>query len=211
MLLVFKTKKAFTLVEMIVVIFITLILITGATQLMLSGNKNISIMWEQLSTQGQANFAVSRFIDYTRTAEISSIGSYPLEVADPYELVFYANVDKDSLIEKVRFWLDSEDNGFKQSIIKPNITSEQPSYKIADGATEKISQLAQNVSNYASNKKLFLYYDQYYNGSGNALVNYSISDVRMIKIQLELEKDANKSPVPLTVESTVLVRSLHNN
>ena len=63
MFLFFKTKRAFTLLELIIVIFITLILITGAMQLLIAGNRNINIMWEQLATQGQANFAINRFID----------------------------------------------------------------------------------------------------------------------------------------------------
>jgi len=211
MFLFFKTKRAFTLLELIIVIFITLILITGAMQLLIAGNRNINIMWEQLAAQGQANFAINRFIDYTRTAEISSIGSYPIEVADSYELVFFANVDSDSLIEKVKFWLDTSDNIFKQSIIKPSIVSGQPSYSIASGAVETIFDLAHNVSNFNINKPVFLYYNQFYNGSGSALTDFNISEVRMIKLQLDLEKDNNKSPVPLSVESTILIRSLHNN
>ena len=63
MFLFFKTKRAFTLLELIIVIFITLILITGAMQLLIAGNRNINIMWEQLAAQGQANFAINRFID----------------------------------------------------------------------------------------------------------------------------------------------------
>ncbi|OIO20202.1 MAG: hypothetical protein COY69_02630 [Candidatus Magasanikbacteria bacterium CG_4_10_14_0_8_um_filter_32_14] len=208
---VFQTKKAFTLIELIIVIFIMLILITGTVQLFIFGNRSISIMWDQLAAQNQANFAINRFIDYTRTAEVSSIGGYPLEVADPYELVFYANVDTDSLIEKVRFYLNTSSNNLKQAITKPGMSSGKLSYDTALGATEIISELAENVSNFVLNKPIFLYYNQYYNGSGDPLVNYSISDVRMITLQLELERDFTKSPVPLTVQSTILVRSLHNN
>ncbi|MFA7314575.1 MAG: prepilin-type N-terminal cleavage/methylation domain-containing protein [Candidatus Magasanikbacteria bacterium] len=210
MVSIFKTKKAFTLIELLVVIFIMLVLIVGSVQIFIVGNRNINIMWEQLATQNQANFAVNRFIDYTRTAEVSSIGAYPLEVTNPYELTFYANVDSDSLIEKVKFWLDSNNN-FEQSITKPNMSSGQLSYDTTDGATETVLQLAHSISNFAISKPIFLYYDKYYNGSGDALVNFNTTDVRMIKLQLQLERDVTKSPVPLNVESTVLVRSLHNN
>lgn len=211
MVSIFKTKKAFTLIELLVVIFIMLVLIVGSVQIFIVGNRNINIMWEQLATQNQANFAVNRFIDYTRTAEVSSIGAYPLEVTNPYELTFYTNVDSDSLIEKIKFWLDNSDNNFKQSIVKPSMSSGQLSYDTTDGATETVLQLAHSISNFAISKPIFLYYDKYYNGSGDALVNFNTTDVRMIKLQLQLERDVTKSPVPLNVESTVLVRSLHNN
>ncbi|MFA7245060.1 MAG: prepilin-type N-terminal cleavage/methylation domain-containing protein [Candidatus Magasanikbacteria bacterium] len=199
--MIYQNKKAFTLIETLISLGIFLILMSGATWFIIAGNRNVSVMWEQLVTQNQGKKSIDHIINYVRKAEVSSIGAYALELVDPYELVFYANVDNDPVIEKVRFWLDS-------TIFKQTITELDEVSREYTGA-EKTTVLAESMMNLQVGHPLFLYYDENYTGTEDYLTYpFYITNVRMIKVQLELEKDPTKSPEPLHVESMALVRSL---
>jgi len=158
-----------------------------------------------VKTQNDGRRVVQNVVDFARKAEESSIGSYPIAKADNYELAFYANVDDDSNREKVRFWLDG--TTLKRGIINP---SGNPLQYVS--STEVVVQLAHDVVNISKSTALFYYYDANYTGTGSALSQpVSIPDIRVIRIQLELEKDPNKTPVPLRIESVVNVRNLKSN
>ena len=203
-----KNKKAFTLIEIMISLGIFAILVTGASWFIIGSNRDLAVIWEQLITQNQGKKTIDHVVNYVRKAETSSVGAYAIKMADPYDLVFYANVDSDTLIEKVEFSINS-DSVLRETITKPSSTA---AYNLYENGTTHTITLADNVTNYAMGVPVFLYYDQTYTGSQAALsVPFNLTDVRMIKVQLELEKDPTKSPLPLHVESTALIRSLKTN
>ena len=121
-----------------------------------------------------------------------------------YDLVFYANIDSDSLREKVHFWLDGET--IKRGITKPS--SDPVSYDIE----EQITEIAHYVVNIKEASPLFLYYDEDFTGSESSLESpINIPEIKSIKIQLEIEKDEEKTPIPLHLESLVQIRNLKEN
>ncbi len=74
---------------------------------------------------------------------------------------------------------------------------------------ETVVVLAYNMTNQSLNLPVFLYYDQNFSGTEAALVQpVSVTAIRLVKIQLELEKNPTASPVPLHAETTVLIRNL---
>lgn len=201
-------KKAFTLIEVLVTLAIFSILAAGAVWFIIGSSRDGAVIWEQLFTQSQGKKTVEHVISYVRKAETSSVGAYTLVTTTPYDLVFYANVDSDSLIEKVEFFIN-EENILKQTITKPSSTA---SSNIYENGTSNTVSLADNVTNLADGVPIFLYYNEDYTGSQAELSgNFRLTDVRVIKIQLELEKDPNKSPVPLHIEGSVLIRSTKTN
>ncbi|MFA7314572.1 MAG: type II secretion system protein [Candidatus Magasanikbacteria bacterium] len=204
------TKKAFSLIEVLITLAIFSIVTAGAFWIVIVSSRDGAIIWEQLVTQNEGKKAVEHVINYVRKAETSSAGAYALDTADPYDLIFYANVDNDSMVEKVEFWVD--DGGiFKQTITKPSSTASTNMY---ENGTPQTTDLANNLTNFINEPHVpvFLYYDESYTGTQQDLgENFNLTDVRMVKIQLELEKDPAKAPVPLHVESTVLIRSTKTN
>ena len=203
-----KNKKGFTLIEVLVTLSIFSILVSGASWFIIGSNRDLAVIWEQLVTQNQGKKTLDHVTNYVRKAETSSVGSYPLEKAEPYNLVFYANVDSDSMIEKVQFWLDA-DKTLKETITQPSSTAASNIYE--NGTLQTIN-LADNVLNMQTSEPVFLYYNENYTGSQAELGDgFYVTDVRMVKVQLELEKDPTKSPEPLYVESKSLIRSSKTN
>ncbi|MDD2657027.1 MAG: prepilin-type N-terminal cleavage/methylation domain-containing protein [Patescibacteria group bacterium] len=202
-----KNKKGFTLIEVLVTLAIFSILVSGASWFIIGSNRDLAVMWEQLVTQNQGKKTLEHVINYVRKAETSSVGSYPLNTTEPYNLIFYANVDSNNMIEKVQFWLD--DKTLKETITHPSSTA---SSNIYENGTSQTIDLADNVKNMELAVPVFLYYNESYTGSQSELLgNFNLTDIRMIKVQLELEKDPNKSPEPLHVESMALIRSTKRN
>ncbi|OGH91330.1 MAG: hypothetical protein A2507_04715 [Candidatus Magasanikbacteria bacterium RIFOXYD12_FULL_33_17] len=204
----FKNHKAFTLIEILVVLSIFSILMAGASWFIIGTNRDLAVMWEQLITQNEGKKTIDHVVNYVRKAETSSVGSYSLVTTTDYNLVFYANVDEDSLIEKIHFWLDA-DNILKQTIVKPSSTAVSDLY---ENGTSSTINLAENVKNIEQGNPVFLYYNENYTGTQSALSgNFNLIDVRVVQVQLELEKDPTKTPVPLHVESKAFIRSTKTN
>ncbi len=198
-------SKGFTLMELLIAIGIFSLVITGSTWFVIHGLRYNNIIWEQLAVQNEGRRAVQNFVDDIRRSEESSLGAYSLAKTDEYEIIFYANIDEDNAKERIHYWLD---NGtLKRGITNP--TGNPLSYPTAD---ENIVDISHSVVNYQKNVPLFLYFDENYTGAGDYLEQPVTNiDVRLVKIQLELEKDPNKTPVPLHVESLGQIRNLKMN
>ena len=203
-----ENKKAFTLIELLITLGIFLILVSGSVWFIIGSNRDLAVMWEQLITQNEGKKTIDHVVNYVRKAETSSVGSYAVDTTEDYSLIFYANVDEDSLIEKIEFWLDS-DEIFKETITKPSSTAVVDLY---ENGTSNTTNLAENVKNISQGNPVFLYYDESYTGTEDALSgSFNMTDVRVVQVQLELEKDPTKTPVPLHVESKAFIRSTKTN
>jgi len=198
-------KRGFTLLEVMVSLGIFTMISMVVSSILIDSLRSNAIIWEQLQTQNDGRRVIQQVIDDTRRAEDSSLGAFPLQLADPYEIIFYANIDADSLRERVHYWLDG--TSFKKGVLKPS--GSPLAYNAID---EDVVVLANNVINEQQNDPIFTYFDETYTGSESPLTNPVIlSDVRIVHVDLVLERDPTASPVPFHVESTVFIRNLKTN
>lgn len=200
-----NNNAGFTLVELLVAMGIFVFIIGSAGWLMAKAFRYNSIVWEQLKTQNDGRRVLQEVVDIVRKAEESSIGSYPIAIAEEYELSIYSNIDSDSYREKVRFWLDG--TTLKRGIIEP---SGNPLEYLSEN--EQVVEIAHDVKNSEQGNPIFLYYDEGYTGTSTPMIQpVATSDVRIITVQLELEEDPTETPIPFHVESTVNIRNLKTN
>ena len=196
--------SGFTIIELLVALGITAMISMVVVWFIIDGLRYSSVIFEQLQTQNDGRKVLQQVIDVVRKAEESSIGGYPLVSAGDYELILYANVDDDSLRERVRFWLEA--TTLKKGVIKP---SGSP---LSYSGAESVVEIAHSVVNFEESEPVFLYYDENYTGTEAALVQpIEEVDVRMVRVRLELEEDPTESPVPLEVESAAMIRNLKGN
>lgn len=198
------TRRGFSLVEMLVAVGIFMLLIGTIMTIYLSSNKFKGIVFEQLLTQAEGRRAVRNFINDIRRANYSSIGAYPLQTAGTSTIIFYSDVDGDSLRERVRYFTSS--TILERGIIKPIGTP--LSYPTT---TEIITEMAHSVANTSS---VFYYYDQNYAGSSTSsplTQPVTTTEVRLVEIRLVIERDPYKSPVPLYVQTKTEIRNLKGN
>ncbi|MDO8499857.1 MAG: type II secretion system protein [bacterium] len=196
-------KNGFTLVEVLVAMGISVLIMGAIVGVFLFAMKSNKIVWEQLSTQSEGRKVVQDFINELRTATASSIGAYPVATAGTQQIIFYTNVDSDTLRERVRYFLDG--SNLKKGVIKPSGNPLQYS-----AGAEVVTTVVEDVANGADS--VFYYFDQNYTGTGNPLAQpVSVTDVRVVQITLEMEEDPQASPMPFHIESKVEIRNLKTN
>jgi prepilin-type N-terminal cleavage/methylation domain-containing protein len=195
-------NRGVTLIELIVAIGIFAFLSTAVVTLYLTSRKYNAIVWEQLKTQNEGRKVMQDFTNELRIASQSSVGAYPIAAASSTEIIFYTNLDSDTLMERVRYFFSS--NILKKGVIKP--TGNPLAY---NSASEVITEVAHDTV--ASTSK-FLFYNSSFTGSEAPLNRpIDVTAVRVVGIQLTLEEDPNASPVPFYIESKVMLRNLKDN
>ncbi len=198
-----QKNKGFALSEVLVSIFI-LSLIIGLVGLFQSDVFSLNfVIQSSLQSQSDAKKIVRPFSNEVRSAEPSNLGAYPLAETATSSFAFYSDIDQDGLREKIRYYLD--ENDFKKSIIKP---TGQP--LVYDSTNEQIIRVVENVID----DEIFLYFDSSYDGTdltAPLTQPVTISDVRLVKITLNIDSNPNKPPGPIEVTTQVSIRNLKDN
>jgi len=133
----------------------------------------------------------------------SSLGSYPIEIAADNTLVFFTDINDDGLKERVRYFVQG--TTLKKGVISP--TGSPLAYV---SANETFTELVHNLRN--GSTPVFTYYDTNYNGTTSPLTQpVDISFIRLIKVNMIVDVDPNRSPVPVTVTTQISVRNLKDN
>ncbi len=197
-------NRGMTLIEVLVTIGLFLMLVVAVAELMIWGNHGKDVVWEQLSTQNEGRLVVQDFVNDLRRANASSIGSYPISLAQSQQITFYTNVDSDSWREQVRYFLQG--TTLKRGVIKP---SGNPI--VYNPANEVVVDVAHDLAN--ATTSIFNYYDQNYSSASSTPMTYpiNISAIRMVGIKLMLEEKPNVAPAPFYIEAKTEIRNLKSN
>jgi prepilin-type N-terminal cleavage/methylation domain-containing protein len=193
--------KGMTLVELLVAIGIMLIVLTGMTTLFIAAWKSQSYQIKLGQASLIASRGVSKVVKNIRQAQQSDDGSYLLKSGDDFDIVFYANVDDDNVVERIHYYLIG--SIFYMGVT--NSSSDPPySYPVND---EVVSIVSSNVVN-TNTDYIFEYYD---NNAVLMATPVASGSVRMIEVSLLVDVDPFSSPIPVTVKSRTTMRNLVNN
>ncbi|MFH1291997.1 MAG: prepilin-type N-terminal cleavage/methylation domain-containing protein [bacterium] len=197
-------NQGMSLLEVLVAMAIFSLIMLGVVAMLSFSFKANKIIWEQLSTQNEGRKIVQDFINELRSATYSSIGAYPLETVGDQEIIFYSNIDDDSLRERVRYFLTG--STLKKGVTKP--TGIPLSYNTS---TETIIEIVHDV--YNTTTPIFYYYDQNYGYTSSTPLSQPVAmtNVKMVSFILELEEDPTASPEPFHIETKTEIRNLKTN
>jgi prepilin-type N-terminal cleavage/methylation domain-containing protein len=195
------SKQGFTLTEMLITIFIiTLIGIAVITfQIDLFSLNRISS--DNLNAQTDARKALKTMVAELRSMSPSNNGSYAIAGAATSSITFYVDIDNDNNKEQIRYFQDG--TNLRKGVIKPVNNVYNP-------ANETLTNLVSDLANGTSS--LFYYYDKNYNGE-TAPLTYplNIPSVRLVKINILIDKDITKLPRAMNVTTQVSLRNLKDN
>jgi prepilin-type N-terminal cleavage/methylation domain-containing protein len=196
-------KQGFTIIELLIVVFVSTLIISAAFTLEKDSmflNRIISV---GMAAQNDARSALKTMSSEIRTMSPSSLGSYPIDQAATSSLVFYANIDGSTLKERIRYFLDG--HVLKRGTILP---SGNP--LVYNANNEKFTVLVKDVTNGAT--PIFSYFDQNYDGTGAALANpVTVSSIRLVKINVVMDVDGQGGSVPMTLATQVSPRNIKDN
>ena len=196
-----NTASGFTLIETLFGVAIFVLIIGALTLFSKSVWVNNSFISAGLVDTNAGRQVLKTMVSEIRTASTSDTGTYVINQAGASSFTFFANIDTDTLKEKVRYFLSG--TTLQRGVIKP--TGSPLSY---NAANEKISTLLQNVQG----SSIFEYFDKNYDGTTAPLsFPINIPNVRLVKITITTDADPNRPPAPMVFSTQVSIRNLKDN
>ncbi|MEY4746965.1 MAG: hypothetical protein RLZZ416_14 [Candidatus Parcubacteria bacterium] len=192
-----KRTSGMTLIESVVWVMVFTAATIALTSSVLYFYRTSNYAIQQAAATASAQRGIDAMIRSIREASYASNGAYPVVSLGANDVRFYADVDTDSGVEQVHYYLSG--TTLVKGIIEP--IGDPPAYTSA----EAISTLSDNVRNLTLGTNLFTYYD----GNGNQMNDLAkIGDVRFVTASLLVDVDPLKSPTPLTLRSSAAMRNL---
>jgi prepilin-type N-terminal cleavage/methylation domain-containing protein len=194
----------FTLVEVLVAIAIFIVVMISVSFF----EANIFIYNRSISgsytTAQDAQVLLRTMNRELRTMTASNDGSYALVQAGTSSVTFFSDLKSDGSKERVRYYLYK--GALYKGVIQP--TGSPATYPLS---AEASTTLVSNVKNSASTP-VFEYFNGSYDGTTAALAQpVNVGAVRLIKINISLDIDPNRSPVPQMYSTQVSLRNLKDN
>jgi len=191
-------NKGFTLIEIMVAIFIFVLGMGAVFSVALHLYNTNSFLFQQSVAIGEARRGIETMLKEIREARGGQDGAYIIEIANDYEFVFYSDIDTDTAVERVRYFIDG--TNLKKGVIEP---TGHPIQYLA--ANEKISILTLYVRN---QPPIFHYYD----GQGAELpAPARLKDTKMMMVYIVVNVDPLRPPQDFVLESYVQLRNLKTN
>jgi hypothetical protein len=149
------------------------------------------------STEGDARRILRPFADELRAAAYSETGAYPIAETSTSSLTFYADVDRDGVVERARYFLDRGD--FKKAVSEPS------------GGVYGPAATTTLVRGVTASTTAFWYFDEGYDGSASSSVlafPVAPSEVRAVRIWLTVDADPARAPAAAEITTVATVRNL---
>jgi Tfp pilus assembly protein PilE len=202
-------NSGLTLVEAITGVAILSIVLIAIIAFQTSVIRTVRSMQDNLMMQREARRTLTMFVSELREAEQSAAGGYTIESAGTSSIVFFANIDNDAAIERVRYFLSTSTSPTVFDVLKKGVINPTGTSYLA--ANEKILVIARNLVN-GTSTPIFDYYDSGYAGTSSplAIPLAQIFAVRLVRMTLIIDPNAN-TPGTHRYQTQVTIRNLKDN
>lgn len=189
--------RGMTLIETVVWISITLSAMLAITTSVQYFYRTNSYTVEQASAITSAQRGIESMVKTIREAAYASDGAYPIIALATSSISFYADIDDDPFIERLRFFI--QNGALYRGLIDP--TGDPPVYT----NPETVSQVSEYVRNVEQSTDVFRYYDL----DGNIMTDLSdITELRFVETTVIVNINPNRMPNQFTLRSTAALRNL---
>lgn len=151
-----------------------------------------------------AQILLKTIIKEMRGMEPGANGAYALVTVSTSTVSFYGDQANDGTIEQITYYLAS--STLYRGVIQP--TGSPATYNSANQVSKVLVTSVRNTSS----TPVFQYFDTNYTGTSSPLSSpVTPTSVRLIKINLTLDADTNRSPQPVTYSTQASLRNLKTN
>lgn len=197
------TQRGFTVLQLVIWIGIVSMVAVAALNVQRSVWSLNRIASNSITSQADARKAFKIMSAEIRSLSPSSLGAYPIEAASSNSITFFADIDNDNIKERVRYYVSG--TNLRRGIVEP--TGSPLTYNTGNEVSTTLVQYLSNGST-----PYFSYYDSSYTGSSAALSSpINLTAVRLVKIQLIIDKNAASAPVPITMTTQISLRNIKDN
>jgi len=195
------SRLGFTIIETLVVISAFVFIMVAITSSILYFYKSNTITLEQAYAINSARKGIEFMVRDIKEIIYSDEGAYPIISIDANSFYFYSDIDRDSSIERIRYFIDGTD--LKKGIT--DASGDPPQYLDINETISVVSDSSRNIEQGIS---VFKYFDN----QGNEIIDYAnISDVAFVKVNLVVNINANRLPDEFTLRSSATLRNLKTN
>lgn len=189
--------RAFTLIEMLVVVAIVAMVSLALTSVILEMYRSNAYVFESAISVDNARRGLSSSLESLREATYGQDGSYPLASVATSSITFFAEEDGDSAVERVRVYL--LDGTLYRGVT--DAAGHPPSYT---GQTESIRTMIGYVRNDGATP-LFSFYD-----SDGVLLTapYDVSEVMFVTMDIRVDLNPTRAPNVYAVQGSAALRNL---
>lgn len=203
---ILQNQKGFSLPELLVTLAI--LVCVGLVALKFQGDVFYlnGVLQDDVSAHEETRRVIKQFSTELRSASQGSDGSYPIASAASTSISFFADTDNNGIREKITYFASS--TTLKKSVVVPTGSPLTYSTTSLGTVTTVISVLA------ATSTPIFTYYSKSYDGTASSTALSSpidIPSVRLVKIQVSLDRSAARAPAPVTMTTAVMIRNLKDN
>lgn len=199
-----KEQRGMTLVEILVALSIFVIIMLAV----------VTFEYNVLDYNRHSQTALTNVQDATnilkymskelRTMSPSANGSYPILSAATSSVTFYSDIDGNGTKEQIRYYIAS-------TTVYRGVTISSGFPLTYNLVNESKSTIATGVRN-ATSSALFEYFDNSYDGNGQSLTYpLTLFTIRLVKINIMIDSDPRKSPLPIIYSTQVSLRNLKDN
>lgn len=195
-------SRGLTVIELVVVVGLGSLLLAALLRFLVAGYPLSIITFLQANSNETARVQLKRIAREMRQVRYADTGAYPLVQMLPQKMVFYANIDSDSAIERVRYELSG--TNLIRGVLKPsgNPLTYNDQNEVSTIATRSIRN---------GSDPIFLYYNGNYPVDTTPLNPADVTDVKYVQFRLLIDFDPTKDPDAVEVVSQVQLRNLKTN
>ena len=190
-------KRGMTFIEALVWISVFLSAMWAIVGSILSFYRANTYTLEQAQAVSDARRSVEQVVKTIREANYSSEGAYPIISMSTSSVSFYADIDNDPLIERVRYFIVGTE--LRRGVIEPS--GDPPAYT----APEVENTITYFIRNGEQGVDTFRFFDTA--GSQiNTMTN--VTAVRFIRVDTVINVSPDKLPNELLMRSSATLRNL---
>lgn len=193
-----QIAAGFTLIETLVAVALTSVVIVALGVLIQYFYKTNGYALEQVQAVNSARQSIENAMRDLREASYGADGAYPISSAATSSITFYANIDTDLPVERVRYFLSGTTlyRGATDPAGSPPSYASQP---------ETMTLVVDNIRN-TDATPLFTYYD----ASGAVLTApINVAEIASIRIEVLTDVNPERAPNVYTMDGAATLRNLH--
>lgn len=192
-----RHAAGFTLIETLVWITVATAAMGAIVISLISFYRANTYTIEQAQAVSSARRSLEKVIATMREAAYASDGSYPVVAMGTSSVTFYADIDDDPLVERVRYFVSGTQ--LQRGVVEPSGTP------VSYAGAETVTVVTDNIRNIEQGLDAFTYYDD----NGDVIVDFNdVAALRFIEMNTIVNVSPDRLPNELTIRSSATLRNL---